>query len=158
MKFQPRIVARHAGQRIRSGYAVLSPELQVLAGAVAQRPLWGQAQTQHIAAEPIATVNNGGSGIAQRVEYLDAHVLDHPTLASQAPTLLTPRIVQGFRFAIKQLAAHATHQAGMTTAGAAAVGHGDAGSPQAIQQVTGGGGRQATTSRPSPRRPPPPRW
>src|SRR3989338_11315275 len=132
MKLQPRIIARHASQGIWPGNAALCPELQVLAGAVTQRPLWGQAQTQHIAAEPVATVNNGWSRITQRVEYLDAHVLDHPTLASQAPTLLTPRIVQGFRFAIEQLAAHATHQAGMTTAGAAAVGHGNAGSQQAV--------------------------
>ena len=101
--------------------------------------------TKAVAADELL---DGLRRIAQRVEYLDAYVLDHPTLASQAPTLLTPRIVQGFRFAIEQLAGHATHQAGMTTAGAAAVGHGDAGSQQAVQQVTGGGDIKAAISGP----------
>jgi len=73
--------------------------------------------------------------IAQRVEGFNLQVLDHLTLTSQTPTLLTLCPAQCLGFEIGRLSTHAAHQAGMATASPATAGHGYPGLIQGVEQI-----------------------
>ena len=85
----------------------------------------------------------GRHAIALRVEQRYLQVFDHPALAGQAPAqgMLVQR--QGLGQGIQRLPGQAMHQAGMATAGAAAVRHVEPGIVQGIEQVAAGWHRPA---------------
>ncbi|MNZ86609.1 hypothetical protein D3C78_1054310 [compost metagenome] len=146
VEFQPGLLARQAGQRIGPRHAAGTPQDQVLAGAIAQRALRLQAQTEDIHSRPVDSGHRRRQAVAQRVERLDGQVFDHPALAGQPPTVRAARRVQRFRPVVEHVAAAAAHQAGMATAGPAAVGHGNARAEQGVQQVGSGRHRPALRS------------
>ncbi|MNY18870.1 hypothetical protein D3C86_1522780 [compost metagenome] len=107
----------------------------MLAGAVTQWSLRGQAHAQHAGAQPVDRRDLGRATILLRVEGVDLQILDHLTLARQAPALLTLLRAQGIGAAIARQSLHALHQAGMATAGATAIRHRHAVLIQGIEQI-----------------------
>lgn len=138
MELQPWVLVRQAGQRIGTRHAIVAPQQQVLPGAIAQGPLRLQAQAQHIA-QPVAGDDPGRQPVALRIERLQHEVAEHPALTGQPPARFAPYRIERLREGVFHLALQAMHQAGVATAGAAAMGHGDAAGEQRIQQVAAGG-------------------
>ncbi|MNJ54880.1 hypothetical protein D3C77_503410 [compost metagenome] len=135
VKIEKIIFVRQAGQRIRAGHAISTPQHQVLPRLVAQRTLRLQAQAQHLAPQPIQTTYPSRHTIALRIKYRHLQVIHNFALASQAPALLAFIRTQGIGQGINRLPLKAAHQTGMATAGTATVGHRAAASVERIEQV-----------------------
>ncbi|CAI8964167.1 hypothetical protein EMIT0215P_70157 [Pseudomonas serboccidentalis] len=134
VEFEKAVFLRQARQRIRPG-DVIDPQHQMLPGAVAQRSLRGQAQAQHVVAEPVQRFDQRRPTVRDRVEGVHLQVFSHLTLTRQAPALLTLLGTQGIWPIVRRQAAHALHQTRMATARATAVRHRDAVLIQGIEQV-----------------------
>ncbi|MNP00545.1 hypothetical protein D3C76_923370 [compost metagenome] len=137
VKLQKTVFFRQAGQGIRP-CDVARPQHQMLPGAVAQRALWRQAQAQNATAQPIGRSDLGRTAVLLRVEGVHLQIFNHLALAGQAPALLTLLYAQCVGAAVAGQSLHALHQAGMTTAGAAAVGYRHAVLIQGIKQIGAG--------------------
>ena len=146
VEFQPRLLARQAGQRIGARHAIGGPQHQMLAGGIAQWPVRQQAQAQYRRAQPVERLHLRRQTVAGGIEQLYFKVVDHLALAGQAPAMLTALLAQRLGPLVQWLAAHAAHQAGMAAAGTAAVGHAQAGTVEGIEQIAGDGHRPALAS------------
>ncbi|KPX00601.1 hypothetical protein ALO79_200291 [Pseudomonas syringae pv. castaneae] len=135
VKLQETVLLRQARQGIGPG-DVAEPQHQVLPGLVAQRPFRGDAQTQHVGAQPVRRHHLGSLTVTLRIERMDLHIFDHLALAGQPPALIALCRAQGIGPSVAHIAAGALHQAGVTTAGATTVGHRHPGLIQRVQQVT----------------------
>ncbi|MNI57163.1 hypothetical protein D3C73_1122070 [compost metagenome] len=134
VELQKAVFLRQARQRIWARH-LSRPQHQMLAGAIAQRPLWGQSQAQYVAAQPIDGSDFGRTSVLQRIEGVHLQILDHLTLTRQAPALLALLDAQCIGPTVAGQALTALHQARMTTSGATAIGHGHAVLIQGIEQV-----------------------
>ncbi|RMT92179.1 hypothetical protein ALP37_05493 [Pseudomonas amygdali pv. sesami] len=144
MKFQKRVLARKARQRIRPGDTAVSPQHLVLPGAIAQRSRRLQTQTQHGRAEPVAAHYCRRQAVTLRVKHLDSQVTDHSALAGEPPTLLALFSGQGVGQRVLRLAFDTAHQARMATAGTTAIGNRHTGMVQGVEQIAGRCHRPAT--------------
>lgn len=96
----------------------------------------------------MAGYDPGRQPVALRIERLQHEVAEHPALTGQPPARFAPCRIERLREGVVHLALQAMHQAGVATAGAAAMGHGDAAGEQRIQQVAAGGDGKASLADP----------
>ena len=122
-------------------------EIRLISATGEQLGIMSAAQAQHIA-QPVAGYDPGRQPVALRIERLQHEVAEHPALTGQPPARFAPCRIERLREGVVHLALQAMHQAGVATAGAAAMGHGDAAGEQRIQQVAAGGDGKASLADP----------